>query len=427
MSVVTATMVRATAAGCALLAVPVAYLGASTVLRRVDGTARRSQRSDVPRGARPATRFVILVPAHDEAASIATMVRSAIGQDYPSSKFAVHVVADNCTDSTAAVAAAAGAIVHERSEVANPGKGPALNWLVGRLIDRNEPFDAAVFVDADTTLGDRFLLALDERFRHGAVAVQGQYLVRDAFQSASTALRFCSLSSRHHARPLARTAVGGSCGLFGNGMAFTRDIVAERRWTSHLVEDMEFQLQLLLAGVLVEYEPRARLEAEMPTTLSGSVTQHRRWELGRLDIVGRFAPQLARIAMTGRSPDGAKRISRVAAVDGLLDMCVPPMSLLASATVAMAASGATLAVIGPDHGRKGAYVGAGLFAVVCVHVVDSMRSVGAPSEAYRALLHAPRLAAWKVGVLVGSRAGSKSAWIRTQRNAESPAPVTVHA
>ncbi len=197
------------------------------------------------------------------------MVTSALTQHYPRPLFAVHVVADNCVDATAELANAAGATAHERFDPDDRGKGPALNWLVRRLIERGEVFDVAVFVDADTTLDREFLRVLDDRFRQGAVAVQGQYLVREAFTSPSTALRFCSLASRHHARPLARTAIGGSCGLFGNGMAFSRDIVSDRRWTSHLVEDMEFQLELLLTGIRVDYEPLARLEAEMPDSLEG--------------------------------------------------------------------------------------------------------------------------------------------------------------
>ena len=397
-----------------MLVVPVAYLAASTVVSR---SVRQRQRWP-HRRAETSTTFVVLVPAHNEASSIAATITSVVEQDYPPSMFSVHVVADHCVDSTATIAADAGAIVHERDDLAGRGKGPALNWLVGRLIDSGEPFDVAVFVDADTILDEHFLRALDGRFADGAVAVQGQYLVRDAFQSTATALRFCSLTSRHHARPLARNAIGGSCGLFGNGMAFTRDIVAMRRWTSHLVEDMEFQLELLLAGVLVDYEPLAQLEAEMPDSFDASVTQHRRWELGRLDMVRRYAPQLGRAMITGRSPDTAREVGRVAAADALLDMCVPPISLLASGTVLAAASGAVLAVVTPRHGRRNAYVGASLLIVVGVHVVESMRSVGAPKEAYRALLQAPRLAAWKIGVLARSRVGSKDDWIRTTRNAD---------
>ena len=54
-------------------------------------------------------------------------------------------------------------------------------------------------------------------------------------------------------------------------MAFRRDILRRHRWSGHLVEDAEFQMELLLSeGVIVRYVPEAHLEAEMPATL-----QHR--------------------------------------------------------------------------------------------------------------------------------------------------------
>jgi 1,2-diacylglycerol 3-beta-glucosyltransferase len=51
-----------------------------------------------------ATRLTVVIPAHDEEASIARCVESLRAQTYPSELVDVVVVADNCTDDTAAVA-----------------------------------------------------------------------------------------------------------------------------------------------------------------------------------------------------------------------------------------------------------------------------------------------------------------------------------
>ena len=397
----------ALAAANAALAVPVGYLGGLTLVSLV---ASRRQPPLRP-AADPTTRFVVLVPAHDEATTISTMLRGVFAQEYPAALFQVHVVADNCTDETASIAAALGARVHERHDRSSPGKGPALNWLVDRLVADDVPFDAAVFIDADTTIAVDFLRVLDRRFRNGSIAVQGFYGVREAFESTPATLRYCALAARHHCRPLARTAIGGSCGLFGNGMAFARQLVIDRSWSSHLVEDMEFQLDLLLSGVRVEYEPLARLEAEMPHTFADSVTQHQRWEVGRFDLVRRYLPRLvARVAR----PAGT---SRIAAADAVADLCVPPLSLLAVATGASAGLGAVLAAFSPNRSRWH-FVGGILLATLCCHVLASLRLVGAPSRAYRSLLHAPRLAVWKMSVLLRSIIGADTDWVRTRRNAE---------
>lgn len=389
------------------LAVPVVYLGGLTAV-----AVAKSRRSQAPStDLDPVTRFVVLVPAHNEGTTIAAMLVSATTQDYPDVLFTVHVVADNCVDDTAAVVAASRATVHERHDTDHRGKGPALNWLVDRLVRDKVPFDVAVFIDADTTVAADFLRVLDRRFQAGSVAVQGFYGVREAFESTPATLRYCALAARHHCRPLARTTIGGSCGLFGNGMAFARELVVSRSWSAHLVEDLEFQLELLLEGVHVDYEPEARLEAEMPHTFEASVTQHQRWEVGRFDLIRRFVPPLlSRVARPGDT-------GRMAAADAAADLCVPPLSLLGAATAASAGAGAVLAVVSPQRTRP-LLVGAVLLATVCVHVLASLHLVGAPRRAYRSLLHAPRLALWKASILVRSMLGKNSDWIRTTRNAE---------
>ena len=79
----------------------------------------------------------------------------------------------------------------------------------------------------DTTLETGFLAAMDAAFADEDVAVaQGFYGVRETEESPAAALRYAALACRHHLRPLGRTRLGGSSGLFGNGMAFRRDVIS---------------------------------------------------------------------------------------------------------------------------------------------------------------------------------------------------------
>src|SRR5437868_1881795 len=57
--------------------------------------------------------FAILVPAHNEEALLPRLLQSIADVDYPHDLFDVHVVADNCTDRTAVVAADWSAVVHQ--------------------------------------------------------------------------------------------------------------------------------------------------------------------------------------------------------------------------------------------------------------------------------------------------------------------------
>ena len=85
---------------------------------------------------------------------MATTVASCRAVDYPESLFSVLVIADNCTDRTAMVAADAGARVVERSDPAKKSKGYAIEYLIGRLIESGE-FDALDAMRRDRCRHDR--------------------------------------------------------------------------------------------------------------------------------------------------------------------------------------------------------------------------------------------------------------------------------
>jgi cellulose synthase/poly-beta-1,6-N-acetylglucosamine synthase-like glycosyltransferase len=404
----------------ALVGTPAAVLGAVNlsiagylgVLALVG--ARRSEQSPA---AGQATRFAILVPAHDEALVIADALRSFHDLDYPRGNYDVHVVADNCSDETAAIVRSHGWHAHERDDLEDPGKGPALNWLFDR-IDPEIDVDVVVVVDADTVLDPGFLDAMDAVFAKGAQVAQGFYSVRDPAHSASAGIRYAALASRHHLRPLGRTRLGASCGLYGNGMAFHREILGRRRWSGHLVEDAEFQLELLLRdGICITYVPQARLEAEMPHTLDASTSQNERWERGRIELVSQYLPELLAHLVRGRS-------RRLATADAAIDLVVPPLSTVAvlQATGLAASALASVAPTGRAHpGRARRLVAMHLFtlAVLTAHVAVAMRSVGAPPSVWKSLLHAPKAIVWKSGLWARAlRPKNSVAWKRTRRNSE---------
>jgi 1,2-diacylglycerol 3-beta-glucosyltransferase len=382
-------------------------------------STRSTRRGEKRRPAlRPSTRFAVLIPAHDEERLIASTVRSLRSVDHPPELVSIHVVADHCTDATAAIARAEGAHVHLHDDPEPAGKGPALQWALRELDARGEQYDAAVIIDADSVVDREFFGALDAEMTAGASVVQAYYAVRDVDSSVSIGLRAAALAIRHHLRPLGRTALGGSCGLFGNGMAFRREILDGHDWSDHLTEDLEFQIELLLDGVRVAFAPDARLEAEMPTTLDDSRTQNERWERGRIELARRYVPTLVRRAAHERGR------RRRALLDTAADLIVPPLSVLVAASVstsllsgvvsASRRSGAT------RFGRRTA-VTSSVALVVCV--LSGLRLANVPPSVYRSLAGAPVAIGWKVALwgrmLVTP---DEVAWTRTARNV---APETV--
>lgn len=49
----------------------------------------------------PASRFLVLVPAHNEEAVIGDMIDNLNRMDYPRELYDFYIIADNCTDGTA--------------------------------------------------------------------------------------------------------------------------------------------------------------------------------------------------------------------------------------------------------------------------------------------------------------------------------------
>ena len=115
----------ATVAGAAIAALTsyLLVLTGAALIRRPAPAARST----------PGTRFAILVPAHDEALVIERLLESLRAQRYPRDKYDIHVVADNCRDETAVLAARAGAVVHERTDEQHQAKGYALRWILSIL------------------------------------------------------------------------------------------------------------------------------------------------------------------------------------------------------------------------------------------------------------------------------------------------------
>ena len=79
------------------------------------------------------TRYAILNAARNEEADLPHLLESIRAQDYPAELITTYVIADNCTDNTAAVAARHGARVYQRFNTVQVGKGYALNYQLEQI------------------------------------------------------------------------------------------------------------------------------------------------------------------------------------------------------------------------------------------------------------------------------------------------------
>src|SRR3954451_6688300 len=210
--------VTAAVAAGAALTVMMGMAGAAALLLSaylllLSLAAWRSRRPPV--AAAPRTRVVVIVPAHDEAALIGRCVGSLLAQGYPRELFDVVVIADNCTDATASIAAAAGARVLVRHNRERRGKGHALRWALDRLLVKVPVPYAVAVVDADAVADPAFLAVGAGALERGARAVQCEYrLAEDG--TGVTALRAAALLLFNCVRPAGRATLGLPAHLSGS-------------------------------------------------------------------------------------------------------------------------------------------------------------------------------------------------------------------
>jgi len=388
----------------ALAAVPAAaaaaYLAALALLAR---------KPAAPTYPPPRLRFDVVVPAHDEEGGIERTVACLLALDYPGELYRVLVVADNCSDRTADLARGAGAHVLERHDGERRGKGHALAYAYAASLADGFA-DAVAVVDADTVASPNLLAAFGARLAAGEQAVQADYGVRNAADSWRTRLMAVAFALFHGVRSLARERLGLSCGLRGNGMAFTHALlerVPHRAFS--IVEDLEYGIQLGLGGVRVAYAADAHVLGDMPGSEQASRSQRERWEGGRRAVVRQHAGALVRTAVARRS---------AMLLDLAADLLVPPLTQLAAVSALGAAAALAAAWLG-----YGAAPAAVLWseAPVVLAAYDIRRCAlsGMGARVLGDLLWAPVYVVWKCARLLRPGRHAPREWVRTSRTAES--------
>ncbi|HEX5595189.1 MAG TPA: glycosyltransferase family 2 protein [Micromonosporaceae bacterium] len=119
-------------------------------------------------------RVVVVVPAYNEAATIANTVRALLAQTRPVDRLIV--VPNNCSDDTAQVALAAGAEVWEMPGPNLHKKAGALNWAINLLLPQLDDHDMLLVTDADSILAPGAVTAAIRALgRRGVGAVCADY------------------------------------------------------------------------------------------------------------------------------------------------------------------------------------------------------------------------------------------------------------
>ncbi len=378
------------------------------VLRPSPASLRPAQASLSPDGRK---RFAVLIPAHNEALTLGTALQGLGGLEYPAEAYRVYVIADNCTDNTAKIAGNYPVKVLERFDTEAIGKGFALEWAMGILLeDKTQQFDALVILDADTLTSPDLLEAFEAGLKAGHEAMQVRYEVLNADESWRTRLMACALALAHLVKPLGREHLGLSDGLKGNGMCFARSVVERVPWSgASITEDIEYTLRLCRAGIRIAFLPQTAVWAQMPTTGKQAVSQRKRWEGGRYRLLFTVAPEVLK--------EGFRQKNR-RLMDRAAELIIPPFAeLFAVPLLLLGVSFLVEKLLSLKSARFFVAGWSTILALEAVYLLGGMWVSRASGRVVLSLLAAPFYVVWKLSLYPMMALSRKSSgeWKRTER------------
>jgi cellulose synthase/poly-beta-1,6-N-acetylglucosamine synthase-like glycosyltransferase len=259
----------------------------------------------------------VVVPAHDEEAAIVQTVNAIRAQLNPTDRLIV--VADNCTDTTAALASNAGAETIERNDAARRGKGFALDYGIKHLEGASIP-QVVVFIDADCIVAPGCISSLVNEVQSTGHPVQGKYLMHATVQNSAMRIAEFAFKIKNYIRPGGGSRFGLPCLLYGTAMAIPWNLLRGSILANgHLTEDLKLAIDLSLLGFPPIYCYEAECNSSFPETKEALLGQRKRWEHGYFASVIAYAPKLLMKSFTSRD----WRLFAVA-----LDLSIPPLGLM---------------------------------------------------------------------------------------------------
>ena len=277
----------------------------------------------------PQMRFLVLIPAHNEAGVISGIIENMHHMDYPKELFDVYVLADNCTDDTAELARCLGASVlefHNASGNEPTGKSIALQKAFRALPGYEKKYDAVFFFDADNLVDHAMFREVNSQFLSAddQTEIIQCYLGCKNNRGLVAYFYYLTYTISNRFLQYSRYRLHLNCGIGGTGFVVTTRYLYQRGgWTVRsLTEDTELQLAATLDGRRVLWNNHVRVYDEKPTRLGASLRQRVRWAQGHWFVAFRNTVPTIRALR-------AKRISVKEFISMFVQMYFPSTYLLA--------------------------------------------------------------------------------------------------
>ena len=235
----------------------------------------------------PESRFLILVPAHNEEKVIRDIIDNLQKLDYPKELYDFYVIADNCTDATADVARSMGArVIETRKETpdAPTGKPIALRKALNSLGDYQNRYDLMMVFDADNLMDTNMFREVNSQYLDkGKPDFIQCYLGAKNKEGVVAWFYYTGYTLTNRFFDLAKHRLGLNCPIGGTGFAMSTAYLYKRGgWTTmSLTEDFEIQVEATLEGRRILWNHNTRVYDEKPTKLRAAIRQRMRWGQGQ--------------------------------------------------------------------------------------------------------------------------------------------------
>lgn len=243
-------------------------------------------------------KYAVIICARNEAAVLSEIFDSLDKQDYPKELVTTVLVADNCTDSTAALARERGAVVYERFNTDEVGKGYALHYGLSMLDSEfgEDAFDAFLVFDADNVLEYDFITEINKTFSDGYPVVTSYRNSKnygESWLSAGSGLWWLRDSKYLNG---SRMRIGACPQVAGTGFLFSNEIKKEYGgWPFHtMTEDYEFTCHSVVRGKRFGYCETARFYDDQEPTFRGAWNQRLRWSKGGIQSFAIYLKELVK-------------------------------------------------------------------------------------------------------------------------------------
>ena len=355
-------------------------------------------------------KIAVLIPAHNEALSIDKTLTTLLPQLTPNDL--VVVVADNCTDETAAIAQSTSEdfeqcdlTVLERQDPKKLGKGYALDYGL-KFLDSDPP-SVVVLIDADCIIHPGTIQSLTKLAINSGRPIQATYLQdQPSNPTAKDSISSLAILVKNFVRLKGLARLGLPCLLYGTGMAFPWSVIKSVSIAnSNIVEDMQLAIDLAISGYSPLYCSEAKVTGILPQAGQAAKTQRTRWEHGHLQTLISQVPRLLRAAISQRRFD---------LLVLALDLGVPPLSLLVMTWGITTVLAIILGIL------SGAWMPTFVFGLVGLliftSIVGSWFKYGRKTISGLVLLSIPFYILWKIPLYIAFLIKPQKLWIKTKRD-----------